>query len=100
MSEVLIEWKGMSPTKETKDQVESILKSLKFLLPPDSDIRFSLEKFNRSFDGHVVIRSPVGDFAAHGEAKDIFMLAKSLKKNLKQQVFKHRQTHDHWRRVA
>ncbi|MCB0377934.1 MAG: hypothetical protein KDD33_05520 [Bdellovibrionales bacterium] len=100
MSELFIEWKGMSPTDETKNQVESILGSLKYILPPDTDIRFNLEKFNRSFEGHVIIRSPLGDFAAHSEGKDLFQLCKVLKKNIKQQIFKYRATHSSWNRAA
>ena len=90
MKEVLIDWKNMNPTDETKEQTEAILKSLKYILPPDSDIRVSFERYNKTFEGHVIIRSHLGDFAAHSESKDLLALCRGLKKNLKQQVFKHR----------
>lgn len=100
MKDVLIEWKGMNPSPDTKDSVETTLSGLKYLLPPGSDIRFSIQKFPKTFDAHMIVRSPLGDFAAHGSHKDIFTLSKTLKKNLKQQIFKRRQTHTGWSRAA
>ena len=100
MKEVLIDWKSINPTSETKEQTEAILKSLTYLLPPESDIRVSIQRFNKMFEAHVVIRSPLGDFAAHSESKDIFALCRTLKKNLKHQIFKHRDSHANWTRVA
>ena len=100
MKNVLIDWKGIIPSEDTKDQTESILKTLKYILPPDSDIRISLEKYNKNYEGHIVVRSPLGDFAAHTENKDIFSLCKNLRKNVKQQIFKHRQSHTGWSRAS
>ena len=100
MSEVNIEWKGMNPTSETKERMEEVLKTLKYLLPPDSDIKLLLEKYPKNFEGNIVVRSPLGDFAAHERHKDPFVLCKLLRKILKQQIFKYRQTHSGWQRAA
>lgn len=100
MKSVLIDWKGIIPSEDTKEQTESILNTLKYILPPDSDIRISLEKFSKNYEGHIVVRSPLGDFAAHTENKDLFNLCKNLRKNLKQQIFKHRESHAGWSRAS
>jgi ribosome-associated translation inhibitor RaiA len=100
MANILIDWKAFTPTEETKKQTESILQTLKYVLPPESDIKICIERFNKNFEGHVVVRSPLGDFAAHGEAKDLFSLCKNLRKNLKQQIFKHRETRHQWNRAS
>jgi len=100
MKNVLIDWRGIIPSPETKEQTEQILQTLKYILPPDSDIRICLEKFSKSYEGHIVVRSPLGDFAAHSESRDIFSLCKSLRKNLKQQIFKHRESHSQWSRAS
>ena len=100
MKNLLIDWKGIIPSADTKEQTEQIMKTLKYILPPESDIRISLEKFNKSYEGHLVVRSPIGDFAAHTENKDLFNLCKSLRKNLKQQIFKHRESRTQWSRAS
>lgn len=100
MKNVLIDWRGIIPSADTKEQTEQILATLKYILPPESDIRICLEKFHRNFEGHIVVRSPLGDFAAHCENKDLFNLCKSLRKNLKTQIFKHRESHQKWSRAS
>ncbi len=100
MKNLFIDWKGLVPSEETKNQTEEIMKTLKYILPPDSDIKISVEKFNKNFEGHIVVRSPLGDFAAHTENKDLFCLCKNLRKNLKQQIFKYRETHQQWSRAS
>ena len=100
MKNILIDWKGIVPTEDTKNQTENILQTLKYILPPDSDIRINLQKFSKSFEGHIVVRSPLGDFAAHSENKDLMNLCKNLRKNLKQQIFKHRESRNGWARAA
>ena len=100
MKNVLIDWRGMVPSEDTKEQTEQILETLKYILPPESDIRISLEKFNKSFEGHIVARSALGDFAASADHKDLFSLCKSLRKNLKQQIFKRREAHSQWNRAS
>ncbi|MEM7645556.1 MAG: hypothetical protein AAF203_01490 [Pseudomonadota bacterium] len=100
MKNILIDWKGIVPTEETKKETEEILSTLQYILPPDSDIRINLEKFNKLYEGHIVVRSPIGDFAAHTENRDIFNLCKTLRKNLKQQIFKHREARSQWTRTA
>lgn len=100
MSGVIIEWKGMNPTSETKERMESVLQTLKYLLPPDSDIKLLIEKYPKNFEGNIVVRSPLGDFAANEKHKDPFVLCKNLRKVLKQQIFKYRQTHTSWQRAA
>lgn len=100
MKNVLIDWRGIVPSEDTKDQTEQILKTLKYILPPDSDIRICLEKYNKNYEGHIVVRSPLGDFAAHSENKDLFNLCKALRKNLKQQIFKHRESRSGWSRAS
>ena len=99
MKNIMIDWKGIIPSEDTKEQTEQIMKTLKYILPPESDIRISLEKYNKNFEGHLVVRSPLGDFAAHTENKDLFNLCKALRKNLKQQVFKHRESRTQWSRA-
>ena len=100
MENLLIDWKGIIPSEDTKEQTEQIMKTLKYILPPESDIRISLEKFSKNFEGHLVVRSPLGDFASHSENKDLFNLCKSLRKNLKQQIFKHRESRAQWSRAS
>ncbi len=100
MKNILIDWRGIIPSADTKEQTEQILATLKYILPPDSDIRICLEKFSRNFEGHIVVRSPLGDFAAHCENKDLFGLCKNLRKNLKQQIFKHRESSNKWSRAS
>ena len=100
MKNILIDWKGIVPSDQTRDQTEDILQALKYIFTPDSDIRISLEKYNKMFEGHIVVRSQLGDFAAHTENKDLFSLCKSLRKNLKQQIFKHRESRSQWSRVS
>ena len=100
MKEVFIDWKNMVPTSETKEQTETILGSLGYILPPESDIRVAIERHNKIFEAHIVIRSTLGDFAAYSESKDLFSLCKGLKKNLKQQVFKQRDSRNSWSRAA
>lgn len=100
MKNILIDWKGIVPSEETKVQAESIMKVLQYILPPESDIRISLERFNKSYEGHIVVRSPLGDFAAHTDHKDLFSLCKNLRKNLKQQIFRHREARSQWSRAS
>jgi hypothetical protein len=100
MKNVLIDWRGIVPSEDTKEQTELILSTLKYILPPDSDIRICIEKYARNFEGQIVVRSPLGDFAAQSENKDLFNLCKSLRKNLKQQIFKHRESHQKWSRAS
>ena len=100
MKNILIHWRGLTPSKETKEKTESILKTLKYILPQDSDIRISLEKFSKHYEGHIVIRSPLGDFAAQNSNKNLYGLCKNLCKNLKLQIFKHRQTHTSWAKAS
>jgi ribosome-associated translation inhibitor RaiA len=100
MKNVLIDWRGIVPSDETKEQTEQILNTLKYILPPESDIRICIEKYNKSYEGHIVVRSPLGDFAAHTDNKDLFSLCKNLRKNLKQQIFKHRESHNQWSRAS
>ena len=100
MREVTIEWKGMNPSDETKERMQTLLKSLKFILPPDSDIRLAIEKYPKNYEGHCVVRSPLGDFAAQEKNKDPFILCKELRRVLKQQIFKHRQTQSNWHKAA
>lgn len=100
MKEVFVDWKNTVPTDETKKQTEDILSSLHYILPPESNIRVSIERHNKVFEAHVVIRSELGDFAAYSEHKDIFSLCKGLKNNLKQQVFKQRDSKASWSRAA
>ncbi len=100
MKNVLIDWRGIIPSADTKEQTEQILNTLKYILPPESDIRICLEKFSKSYEGHIVVRSPMGDFAAQAENKDLFSLCKSLRKNLKLQIFKHRESHQQWSRAS
>ncbi len=100
MKNVFIDWRGIIPSAETKEQTEEILNTLKYVLPPDSDIRICLEKFAKSYEGHIVVRSPLGDFAAHSEHKELFSLCKSLRKSLKAQIFKHRESANQWSRVS
>lgn len=100
MENILIDWKGMVPSEKTKEQVESTLKPLKNILPPNSDVRISIEKFNKNYEGHAVIRSPLGDFAAHTSNTDLIIFCKTLKKNLKFQIFKYRDIHTGWSQAA
>lgn len=100
MKNVFIDWRGITPSEETKTQTEAILDTLKYILPPESDIRISIEKHNKDFEGHIVVRSPLGDFAAQDENKDLFNLCKNLRKNLKQQIFKHRESRFQWSRAS
>lgn len=100
MKNILIDWKSIIPSQDTKDQTEAILKSLKYILPPDSDIRANLEKHNKNYSGHIVVRSPIGDFAAHAENKELFSLCKALRKNLKQQIFRQRDARPQWSRAS
>lgn len=100
MAKILVDWKSFSPTEETKNQTQSILETLKYILPPESDVKVCIERFSKNFEGHVVVRSPLGDFAAHTEAKDLFGLCKSLRKNIKQQIFRHRETRTQWQRAS
>ena len=100
MKNILIDWRGIIPSEDTKEQTEQILSTLKYILPPDSDIRICLEKFSKSYEGHIVVRSPLGDFAAHTENRDLFNLCKNLRRNLKQQIFKHRESHSNWSRAS
>lgn len=100
MKNIIIDWKGFTPSDETRSQAEEIIQTLKYILPPDSDIKISFEKFAKNFEGHMVVRSPLGDFAAHTENKDLFVLCKNLQKNLKQQIFKYRETHHQWSRAS
>lgn len=100
MKNLLIDWNDLTPTKKTKETVESTLRPLEHIIPPNSDIRVSLEKINKNYEGHAIIRSPLGDFAAHTSNTDILGLCKNLKKNLKLQIFKHRQTHSSWSMAA
>ena len=100
MKSVLIDWKTIIPSEDTKEQTEAILDALKYILPPDSDIRVNLEKRNKNYTGHIVVRSPLGDFAAHAENKNLFNLCKALRKNLKQQIFRHREARPQWSRAS
>ena len=100
MKNLVIDWRGIIPSESTKNQTEQIMKTLKYILPPDSDIRIGIEKYTKSFEGQVVVRSPLGDFAAQSENKDLFSLCKSLRKNLKQQIFKHRESRGQWSRAS
>ncbi len=101
MSNIIVDWKGFIPTEETKNQTETILHGLKYILPPETDIKVSVERFsNKNFEGHIVIRSALGDFAAHSEEKDLFSLCKNLRKNIKQQIFKHREARIDWQRAS
>ncbi len=101
MSHINVDWKGFIPTEETKNQTETILQGLKYILPPESEIRVSVERFsNKNFEGQIVVRSGLGDFAAHSEEKDLFTLCKSLRKNIKQQIFKHRESRIDWQRAG
>ncbi len=94
MKNILIDWKSLTPSEKTKKKIESTLKPLEYILPPNSDIRVSFEKFNKNYEGHAVIRSPLGDFAAHTSNTDLLSLCKNLRKNLKLQIFRHRETHN------
>lgn len=100
MKNILIDWKGLKPSKKTKEQIESTLTPLKHILPPGSDIRISIEKFNKNYEGHAVIRSPLGDFATRNSNFDLINLCKNLKKNLKLQIFKYRELHTNWSQAA
>lgn len=100
MKNVYIDWRGIQPTDETKTQTEAILNTLKYILPPESDIRIIVEKHQKHFDGHIVVRSPLGDFAAQDENKDLFNLCKNLRKKLKHQIFKHREARFQWSRAS
>lgn len=100
MKNLLIDWRGLIPSEDTKEQTEQIMKTLKYILPPESDIRISVQKFAKNYEGQIVVRSPLGDFAAQAENKDLFNLCKSLRKNLKQQIFKHRETRPQWHRAS
>lgn len=100
MRNIYVDWKGIIPSEDTKEQTESILSALKYILPPESDIRVCLEKYNKEYSGHLVVRSPVGDFAAHTEGKDLLQLCKTLRRNLKQQIFKKRDSRSQWTRAS
>lgn len=101
MSNIIIDWKGFVPTEETKNQTENIMQGLKYILPPESQIRVSFERFsNKNIEAQIVVRSALGDFAAREEDKDLFTLCKSLRRNIKQQIFKHRDAHSVWQRAS
>ena len=100
MKNLLIDWKGFIPSEETKAQTENIFNSLKYILPGESDLRVCIEKYNKSFEGHIVVRSSAGDFAAHTDNRDLFALCKSLRKNIKHQVFKHKDSRSEWSRAS
>ena len=88
MEKTRVIWKGFTPTEETKSKVLSTIKSIEHLLPADSVIRISLERTNKNYQGHGVISSPLGHFVARTSNNDLLSLCKSLKKNLKHQIFK------------
>jgi len=100
MANILIDWKSFTPTQETKEQTELILQTLKYILPPESDIKVSLQRFSKNFEAQAIVRSPLGDFAARADDKDLFSLCKSLRKNLKQQIFKHRESRAYWHKAS
>jgi ribosome-associated translation inhibitor RaiA len=100
MKNILIDWRGIEPSLETKNKMESILNTLGYILPPDSDIRINIEMFHKNFEAHIVVRSPLGDFVAQSKHKDLFSLCKNLRKNLKQQIFKSRESHQSWSRAS
>ena len=100
MKNIMIDWKGIVPTEDTKSQTEQILGTLKYILPPDSDIHICLEKYSKNFEGHIVVKSPMGHFAAHAGNKDLFNLCKGLRKNLKQQIFRHRESRTGFQRAS
>ncbi len=93
MQNILIDWRGLTPSEKTRERIESTLKPLEYILPPNSDIRISLERFNKNYEGHAIIRSPLGDFAAHTSNTELLSLCKNLRKNLKLQIFRHREIH-------
>ena len=100
MKKTLIVWKGFVPTEGTKDMVLSTIKPIEHLLPADSVIRISLEKTNKNYQGYGVISSPLGHFVARTSNNDLLGLCKSLKKNLKHQIFKHRDIQNSWLQAA
>ena len=100
MKNILIDWRDLTPSEKTREKVESTLKPLEYILPSDSDIRISLEKFNKNYEGHAVIRSPMGDFAAHTSHIDLISLCKNLRKNLKFQIFRYREIYTSWSQAA
>lgn len=92
MREISILLKGMNPSSDTKEKIEKTFEAIQYILPPESDIKLVLKKYSKNFEGTVIVRSPMGDFTASDEHKDLIPLIKALKNTLKNQIFKFRGT--------
>jgi|GEM_PF-5577105 len=100
MNEIKMTFKGLNSSETLKESMEQLLMPLKYLIPPASSIRLNLSRYSKNFEASLIIRSPLGDFMAEENGKDLVSLAKRARGAVKQQILKSRQTRQAWRKVG
>ena len=88
MREVKSQFKGLNPSTETREKILNLVESLKYLLPPESDIKVSIARYSKGLEGSLVVHSELGDFKATCQNNEVINLVKDLRGTLKQQVHK------------
>jgi hypothetical protein len=87
------EFHGMDPSEWTAAFLEEELGPLLPMCPPDAHMKFKVDKHGDGLDGKLIIYSKAGPFIVEDKAGDITALTKLMKKKMKTQLHKWRETH-------
>jgi ribosome-associated translation inhibitor RaiA len=90
------EFHGMSPSDWTENFLNEEFAPLMNHSPKDSSLKLRVEMFDDGVEGKLLMHSPAGTFVVEHKESDMNTLVKSLKKKMKAQLHKWKESGHHF----